>query len=51
MRPSPKLSDNSVRTTPSGETEYLLTINVEELTLNILEIKKEIDTLREEVKC
>ncbi|HKL39272.1 MAG TPA: hypothetical protein VJ894_01270 [Cryomorphaceae bacterium] len=51
MRPSPKLSDNSVRTTPSGETAHLLTIKVEELTHYIIELKKEIDTLREEVKC
>jgi hypothetical protein len=33
-----------------GETERLLTIKVEELTLYILELKKEIDTLREEIK-
>ncbi|MFT6997748.1 MAG: hypothetical protein ACJAQ4_001502 [Cryomorphaceae bacterium] len=33
-----------------GETERLLTIKVEELTLYILELKKEIDILREEIK-
>jgi hypothetical protein len=33
-----------------GETERLLTIKVEELTLYILELKKEIDTLKEEIK-
>lgn len=33
-----------------GETERLLTIKVEELTLYILELKKEIDTLRDEIK-
>jgi hypothetical protein len=30
-----------------GETERLLTIKVEELTLYILELKKGIDTLKE----
>lgn len=33
-----------------GETERLLTIKVEELTLYILELKKEIDTLKKEIK-
>jgi hypothetical protein len=33
-----------------GETERVLTEKVEELTLYILELKKEIDTLREEIK-
>ena len=33
-----------------GETERLLTIKVEELTLYILELKKEIDTLKEQIK-
>jgi hypothetical protein len=33
-----------------GETERLLTIKVEELTLYILELKKEIDILKEEIK-
>jgi hypothetical protein len=33
-----------------GETERLLTIKVEELTLYILELKKEIDTLKKELE-
>lgn len=33
-----------------GETERLLTIKVEELTLYIIELKKEIDALKEEIK-
>jgi hypothetical protein len=33
-----------------GETERVLTEKVEELTLYILELKKEIDTLKEEIK-
>ena len=35
---------------PLGETERQLTIKVEELTLYILELKKEIDTLKQELE-
>lgn len=46
----PKAEDVRENGLALGETHRLLTEKVEELTLYILELKKEIDTLREEIK-